>query len=287
MAVAGVRFRVNRKDMSRKIAAFVAGVLDAANALQPPRQRGKTVANLMTALEARGARTVATRHGDLRFMAHRGRHVAGAVDNFEGNEPETLAWLDEIAPGEVLWDIGAAFGQFALYAGLHGARVIAFEPKATSYGLLVEHIAMNGLGGQVTALCLALSDSTGLTRLLLNDMTPGSALNTVAGSLNQFGETPKGFEQPVFSATMDEAVSIWGLPPPDHIKLDVDGIEGWILRGGPACLGKARSVLIEIEGAHASALEAEAVPLFDAAGLREDTAMRGAGSGRNRLFRRP
>jgi len=272
--------------MSRKIAAFVAGVLDAANAIQPARQRGKTVANLMAALEARGARTVQTPHGPLRFMTHRGRHVGGAVDNFNGNEPETLAWLDEIAPGEVLWDIGAAFGQFALYAGLRGVRVIAFEPKATSYGLLVEHIALNGLGGTVTALCLALSDKTGLTGLLLNDMTPGSALNTVTGSLNQFGQAPTGFEQPVFAATMDEAASIWGLPAPDHIKLDVDGIEAWILRGGPRCLSGVKSVLIEIEGAHAAALEAEALPLFAAAGMAEDPALRGKGSGRNRLFRR-
>ena len=99
--------------MSRKIASFVAGVLDVANALQPARQRGKTVANLMVALEERGARTVQTPHGELRFLTHRGRHVGGAVDNFNGNEPETLAWLDEIKPGEVLWDIGAAFGQIA------------------------------------------------------------------------------------------------------------------------------------------------------------------------------
>ena len=272
--------------MSRKIASFVAGVLDVANALQPARQRGKTVANLMVALEERGARTVQTPHGELRFLTHRGRHVGGAVDNFNGNEPETLAWLDEIKPGEVLWDIGAAFGQFALYAGQRGVKVIAFEPKATSYGLLVEHIAMNGLGGQVTALCLALSDKTGLTGLLLNDMTPGSALNTVTGSLNQFGVAPTGFEQPVFATTMDEAVSAWSLPAPDHIKLDVDGIEGWILKGGPRCLAGVRTILIEIEGAHAQALEAEALPLFAAAGLVEDEALRGQGSGRNRLFRR-
>ena len=273
--------------MSRKIAAFVAGVLDAANAVQPARQRGKTIANLMTHLEARGARTVHTAHGDLRFLAHRGRHVGGAVDNFVGNEPETLSWIDAMSPGEVLWDIGGAFGQFALYAGRRGLKVVAFEPKANSYGLLVEHIALNGLGDQVTALPLALSDKQGLTGLHLMDMTAGSALNTLAGSLNQHGQLPDAFTQPVLATTMDAAAVTWELPRPDHIKLDVDGVEAWIIRGGPECLKGAKSLLIEIYGKDADGLAGEVGPLIAAAGLVEDLAFRGRGSKRNRMFRRP
>lgn len=272
--------------MSRKIAAAALGALDAVNALQPPRQRGKTIANIMAGLEARGARTVDTPHGPLSFLAYRGRHVGGAVDNFFGNEPETLAWIDAMAPGEVLWDIGGAFGQFALYAGRRGLKVVAFEPKAPSYGLLVEHIALNGLGDQVTALPLALSDKAGLTGLHLMDMTAGSALNTLAGSLNQHGQLPEAFLQPVIAVTMDEAKSRWQLPQPDHIKLDVDGVEAWILRGGPQCLKGARSLLVEVYGEHAAALEAEARPMIEAAGLMEDVGFRGQGSRRNWLFRR-
>ena len=272
--------------MSRKAAAFVAGVLDAVNALQPARQRGKTIANLMTALESRGARAVTTPHGDLRFLTHRGRHVGGAVDNFFGNEPETLAWIDGFGPGEVLWDIGGAFGQFALYAGRRGAKVVAFEPKANSYGLLVEHIALNGLGDQVTALPLALSDASGLTGLHLMDMTAGSALNTLAGSLNQHGQLPDAFTQPVIAMTLDDVAATWDLPRPDHIKLDVDGIEAWILRGGPGVLAGAKTLLIEIYGSDAAGLEAEVAPMIAAAGLTEDAAFRGQGSQRNRLYRR-
>lgn len=272
--------------MSRKIAAFVAGVLDAANALQPPRQRGKTIANLMAALEVRGAKSVATPHGALKFLTHRGRHVGGAVDNFFGNEPETLAWIDGFAPGEVLWDIGGAFGQFALYAGRRGATVVAFEPKANSYGLLVEHIALNGLGDRVTALPLALSDTSGLTGLHLMDMTAGSALNTLAGSLNQHGQLPDAFTQPVIAMTLDDVADAWGLPRPDHVKLDVDGVEAWILRGGPGVLAGAKTLLIEIYGSDAAGLEAEVAPMIAAAGLSEDLAFRGQGSQRNRLYRR-
>ncbi len=273
--------------MSRKVAAALAGLVEVVNALQPARQRGKTVANLMAELERRASRTVETPHGPLTFLTSRGRHVAGAVDNFRGNEPETLEWIDrDIAAGEVLWDIGAAFGQFALYAGKRGARVVAFEPKATSYGLLVEHVALNGLGERVTPLCLALSDKTGPTAIHLHGLDPGGALNTLQGSVNQFGETPSAFLQPVFAARMDDAVSLYALPPPDHVKLDVDGIEPWIVAGGPQAFARCKTVLIEVEGAAVETAGKDVDAPLAAAGLVEDRSMRDRGSGRNRLFRR-
>lgn len=148
------------------------------------------------------------------------------------------------------------------------------------------HIALNGLGDAVTALPLALSDKSGLTHLLLKDMTAGSALNTLTGSLNQHGELPDAFAQPVFASTMDDAAATWDLPQPDHIKLDVDGIEAWIIRGGPKTLAGAKSLLIEIYGSDAAGLEAEVTPLITAAGLTEDVGFRGQGSQRNRLYRR-
>lgn len=273
--------------MSRTAAALVLGVLDAVNAVQPVRQRGKTVANVMTGLAHRNARVVETSAGSLRFLAHRGRHVAGAVDNFFGNEPETLAWIDAMAPGEVLWDVGAAFGQFSLYAALRGVRVIAFEPKAPSYGLLVEHVALNGLGDRVSAFCLALSDRTGATALNLHAVDAGGALNSLKGSTDQHGDVPSAFEQPVFAARMDDAVGMYDLPRPDHLKLDVDGVEDWILAGGPEVLRGLKTLLMEVEDAAVATAPEKLEPPIRAAGLEEDLTVRGSGSGRNRLYRRP
>ena len=272
--------------MSRTVARIVTGFLDVANALQPPRQRGKTIANVMSELELRAAKTVETPYGPLKFLTHRGRHVAGATDNFFGNEPETLAWIDSLPKGSVLWDVGGAFGQFALYAGLRGLKVVTFEPKATSYGLLVEHIAINNLSDNVTPLCLALSDKTGMTALLLTGIDAGGALNTLDGSVNQFGEVPTGFRQPVYAARMDDTAAMFDVPVPDHIKLDVDGIEEWILRGGPEVLKGIQTLLIEVEGELIDAAETTVEPMLAAAGLYEDMSIRGQGSKRNRLFRR-
>lgn len=272
--------------MSRTVANGIAAILDLVNGLQPARQRGKTVANLMVHLERRATRTVPTAYGELRFLGHRGRHVAGSVDTFYEDEPETLAWIDAMAPGEVLWDIGASHGKFALYAGKRGLKVFAFEPKATNYGLLVEHVALNRLGDQVTPLNVALSDKTGLTRLHLSEIDAGGALNALEGSTDQFGKTPDGYSQPVFAARMDDIVGLYDLPAPDHIKLDVDGVESWILAGGPKLLKGVKSLIVEVEGENALHAEQAIDPALAAAGLVEDLAVRTTGSMRNRIYRR-
>ena len=51
-------------------------------------------------------------------------------------EPELLDWIDTIPKGEVLYDVGASNGTFALYAAASGASVYAFEPDPSNYFLL-------------------------------------------------------------------------------------------------------------------------------------------------------
>jgi FkbM family methyltransferase len=157
----------------------------------------------------------------------------------------------------------------------------------TSFSVLIEHLALNGLGERVFPLCLAFSDETCLTRLSITAMAPGSGGNSVAGQPNQFGEFNSVFSQGAPAYRMDDFRKAFGLKPPEHLKIDVDGVEGAILRGGPQTLSAVRSVMIEVEGQNAehAAARIEA-PLF-AAGLVEDVAVRTRGSKRNRLYRRP
>jgi hypothetical protein len=46
--------------------------------------------------------------------------------------------------------------------------------------------------------------------------------------------------------TIDEAISALKLPPPEHIKIDVDGIEPLILAGGTQTLKQVKSVSVEV-----------------------------------------
>jgi hypothetical protein len=46
--------------------------------------------------------------------------------------------------------------------------------------------------------------------------------------------------------SMVDAVELLKIPQPDYIKMDVDGIEHLILKGGKSILLKVKSILIEI-----------------------------------------
>ena len=45
---------------------------------------------------------------------------------------------------------------------------------------------------------------------------------------------------------MDQAVSVLNLPHPNFIKMDVDGIEHFILQNGPDVLSNIQGILVEI-----------------------------------------
>ena len=117
-------------------------------------------------------------------------------------------------------------------------------------------------------------------------MAAGSGGNSIDGQPNQFGEHAFVFKQGALAYSMDDFAAAFGLSAPDHLKIDVDGVEGQILRGAPSLLTQVKSVLIEVEGDNARAAETRIDPPLIAAGLTEDLSMRRAGSGRNRLYRR-
>jgi FkbM family methyltransferase len=273
--------------MSRSIALVLYRLTKALTAGMTPARRAMTVSRLMAKFDADGAHTIETRHGPIVTLPLRGPHLAAAAVGFDNEEPELLAWIDGFSDGESLWDIGAASGLFAMYAARRGVAVTAFEPKATSFAVLVEHLVLNRLSETVMPLCVALSDSTGLAHMTLHSMAPGSGRNSVAGQPNQFGEaSDRALIQGIPAWRIDDLREALDLPAPDHIKIDVDGIEGLILRGAPGTLPLVKSVLVEVEGENAEAAATRIDPPLTAAGLVEDLAMRGQGSGRNRLYRR-
>ena len=272
--------------MSRSTAKILHALVRGVTSLQAPRRRQASIARLIEGLNEAGAVEVATARGPLKMLPLRGAHVAAAL-RWDQEEPETLAWIGEIRAGEVLWDVGAQIGFGALYAALGGVHVLAFEPKATSFALLAEHIAINGLADRVTPLCIALYDTTRLSHLTLSTLGPGSWNNSLDGAADQFGRRAEGVKQGVPAMRGDDLISMFKLEPPDHVKIDVDGVEGAVLAGLHETLPRARTVLVEVEGEN----EANAPVLIEgpltAAGFAEDMAFRGQGSGRNRLYRNP
>lgn len=172
---------------------------------------------------------------------------------FAAYEPETLEWIKGFPVGAVLWDIGANIGALSLYAALLAeTRVLAFEPAAATYAVLVKNIEINVMGERVLAYPLALSDETKCGSLNMATTEAGSFLHAFEDDTNVHNETiPITFAQASVGISIDDFIRLFDPPKPTHIKLDVDSTEAQIIEGGKKLLkeGAVQSVYIELEGA--------------------------------------
>jgi FkbM family methyltransferase len=140
------------------------------------------------------------------------------------------------------------------------------------------------MGERVFPLPVALSDTTAAIQLSLSALAPQSGMNSVGGAPDQFGKVQSVFNQGALAYRLDDLIATFALAPPTHLKIDVDGIEGLILRGAPLTLKGVKSAVIEVEGENASEAATRIDPPLIAAGLHEDRAFRTQGSARNRLY---
>lgn len=172
-------------------------------------------------------------------------------------EPITLAWIDTFAEGETLYDVGANVGMYTIYAAvMRKAFVHAFEPEALNYAELNKNIYLNDLHGRVLGYCLALSDVDKLDRLLLSDFGLGISYHDFQENSWKEDKTfahdwhvsrDNRRVQGCVGHRLDTLVAE-GLPRPDHIKIDVDGLEHRVVEGMIETLASPglKTVLIEI-----------------------------------------
>jgi FkbM family methyltransferase len=201
------------------------------------------------------------------------------VNTFATKEPETLEWIDGMPRDSVLWDIGANVGLYTCYAAkARNCRVFAFEPSVFNLELLARNIFLNRISDRATIVPLPLSDTLAVSRLNMTSTDWGGALSTFGQEYGHDGKTMERiFDFSTVGMSMTDARTLLGIPQPDHIKVDVDGIEHLILRGGMEVLQGARSVLIEINDDFHLHAE-EAARIMSAAGLRLHIKRRWEGS---------
>lgn len=171
------------------------------------------------------------------------------IISIQTKEPETIEWIDRFQTGETLFDIGANVGLYTIYAAKKGINVYSFEPHSQNFAIVNRNISLNGLDRTVSAFNLAFADKDDIDFLYVSDITSGSAMNN-------FGETKDWnkntitdyFRQGILSMTIDSFLKRKPAWFPDHIKIDVDGIEDKIIAGAKNTISDKRlkSVLIEI-----------------------------------------
>lgn len=167
---------------------------------------------------------------------------------FSTKEPETLEWIDSIPENSVLWDVGANIGLYSVYAAKkRGCRIWAFEPSVFNLELLARNIHGNGLTGKVCIVPLALSDRLGSSQMRMTTTEWGGALSTFGQNFGWDGAAIRQiFEFQTIGLSMEDAMQKLAIPQPDYIKMDVDGLEHFILKGGPSVLRNIKGMLIEV-----------------------------------------
>lgn len=148
-------------------------------------------------------------------------------------EPHLCARLRQhLKPGAVFYDIGANVGYLSLLAWKLGARVHAFEPNPNVRSQLERNIALNG--ADVRVFDVGLSDCEGSLPLYLDQNGNSGASSLAAGRSDRSVD--------IRLVTLDSL----DLPPPDVIKIDIEGAEVRALRGARRALAHRPVILCEV-----------------------------------------
>ena len=195
------------------------------------------------------SRTKTVTHGDITLLFSTPNVLNKyRADTFSSKEPETLEWIDCMPNGSILWDVGANVGLYSCYAAKKcSARVFSFEPSVFNLELLGRNIFLNKLTDFVTIIPLPLTEKLSVSKLNMTTTQWGGALSTFGQAYGHDGRPmEKVFEFSTIGLSMNEAVKILQIPVPNFVKMDVDGIEHLILKGGLDVLSQVDGVLIEI-----------------------------------------
>ncbi len=167
---------------------------------------------------------------------------------FFTKEPETLAWIDSFEKGSVYYDVGANIGLYSIYAAKKRRnQVFCFEPSFFNLEFLARNIYYNNLEKNIVIFPIALNDKISVSKLNLKSTEWGGALSAFDKEIDSHGKKYQSkFSYNTIGFDLDTLVSIYQIPLPNYIKIDVDGIEHYILKGSDKVINNARSILIEI-----------------------------------------
>lgn len=158
--------------------------------------------------------------------------VATRINFFLGTyEPEqTAEFVRAVRPGATVYDIGAHYGYYSLLASSlagESGRVIALEPSPRNLDVLRTHIRLNRVTN-ITVLETALSDHAGEARF---DNRAGSGVGHLS---------PEG---PITVKLSTLAALSKDFPPPNVMKIDVEGAEEAVLAGGRETLARSKPTI--------------------------------------------
>ncbi len=167
-----------------------------------------------------------------------------------GKEPDTVAWIKQFNADDVFVDIGANVGMYTVLAARgRGARVYAFEPESQNFALLVRNVLYNQLQDRCTVFPMAVADRFKVDHLYLSQFGLGGSCHTFGENVDfHLKARNHTLSQGCVAMPLDDLVADGTVPEPNHVKIDVDGLEHLVLTGMTETLNHPalKSVLVEL-----------------------------------------
>ncbi|MCX7721490.1 MAG: FkbM family methyltransferase [Verrucomicrobiae bacterium] len=169
--------------------------------------------------------------------------LAGELDSFIFSTLQERIQLD----GKICWDVGSFIGYHAMYFAALGAEVTAFEPNPVNFAMLRLHLERNPtLGRRIEPLQVALCDNDGEMDFLQSSNIGGASSGShLTCSLPPLPSgSYSGFQRSkVLTRRIDTLINS-GHRNPDLIKIDVEGAELHVLKGGNNFFKNASPLLV-------------------------------------------
>ncbi len=216
--------------------------------------------------------TYTVRHGPIHGMKRKGGlgwipHVFSG--QFESKE-ETF-WKSLDLSGMVIYDVGAFHGILTLFFATRGAHVISYEPNTKTHARLMENIRLNGLQN-VTVRKFGLGSQPQTATLVYLPLMAGGA-SMEEKTVEQLKSSGGSSSEEIRITTLDRDIAENRLPPPDFIKIDVEGWEIEVLRGARSTLAAySPALFLEMHGETMNEKRrkvAELVDFLEHAGYRD------------------
>jgi FkbM family methyltransferase len=160
-----------------------------------------------------------------------------------GYEPEVCSLLDMLLDQKgTFYDIGSNWGYFSLYAASNSkfsGNIYAFEPFPSTFRDLAQTVKQAGLESRITYQQIALGLKTGVAEMQFQSLLQSGWAALVKRG-NHYSKGLLYKKSTVAVTTLDQVA----LEPPILIKVDVEGSEDEVFKGGSLTLKKSKPYII-------------------------------------------
>ena len=175
------------------------------------------------------------------------------IKDFYSKEPETIQWIDNFKSNKKItfWDIGSNIGIYSIYAAatFKDIEVISFEPSTSNLRILSRNISINNLNDKIKIFHLPLGeDKNKFIKFNERKFNEGESHNSIDENIDFEGKKLNSSNSyNLLSTSIDQIIDDKILDIPNYIKIDVDGIEHLILKGGFNLLKNPKVLEMQIE----------------------------------------